>query len=237
MGSLPPPVASKRVYAPDDAPFLRPGRRRSRLALWTLLTITGVAAVVLGIVLFADRVGDGTDRVSASATTLASTSSAVAAGAGESTVATTVAPTVDSVESAPPVALVPPVTPVPGVDLSGLVVTNVLVSPGKDGGYPIEGAVPPLPGVTPTFPASTPYVCIFWNARGMPNGVPNGIVWTRDGQLVRTLEETTFVWDAGSTVRPNWCVPSRPSSLEPGLHRVEYFVAGVSQFVVEFRIG
>jgi hypothetical protein len=80
-------------------------------------------------------------------------------------------------------------------------------------------------------------VCIFWNVTGMPDDVPNGIIWTRDGQLVRSLEQTSFDWDKGSRDRPNWCVPSRPVGIDPGLHRVEYYVAGVPQWAAEFTIG
>ena len=61
----------------------------------------------------------------------------------------------------------------------------MIVSPGKSGGNPVEGAVPVLPGVVPTFPSSTDYVCLFWNAAGMPNDVPNGIIWTLDGTCRR----------------------------------------------------
>ncbi|HEX6657034.1 MAG TPA: hypothetical protein VF065_03060, partial [Ilumatobacter sp.] len=125
----------------------------------------------------------------------------------------------------------------PGADLTGLTISRVIVSPGKSGGNPVDGAVPVLPGVVPTFPSSTGYVCLFWNAAGMPNGVPNGIIWTLDGRVVGSLDDTTFVWNAGSTVRPNWCVPSRPDGLDDGRHRVEYFVAGRRMFGAEFVIG
>jgi hypothetical protein len=125
----------------------------------------------------------------------------------------------------------------PDTDLTELTISRVIVSPGKSGGNPVGGAVPVLPGSVPTYPSSTDYVCIFWNAAGMPNDVPNGIIWTLDGRVVGSLDDTTFRWTAGSTVRPNWCVPSRPSGLDDGRHRVEYFVAGERMFVAEFVIG
>ncbi|MGD9701615.1 MAG: hypothetical protein AB7Q42_05810 [Acidimicrobiia bacterium] len=263
MGSFPPPSATDIVHGPDDAPFLKPRRRRSRGLLWTALALTAVVAIVLGVVLFADRIDDGSGTTASSRTTsntsaptestngspgstVAGSTESTDAGAAPRSAAPAVSTNAPATTTAPPSGGSSPSTappsvasavPLPGIDLSDLVISRVIVSPGKSGGYPVDGAIPVLPGVVPTYPSSTDYVCIFWNVTGMPNNVPNGIVWTRDGRVVRSLDDTTFRWDKGSTVRPNWCVPSRPTGLDDGHHRVEYFVAGVREFVVEFVIG
>jgi hypothetical protein len=265
MGSFPPPTATDIVHQPDDAPFLTPRGRRSRRSLWIALGIVALLTIV-AVVLVADELGDDdnattsgestTRRQAASdetnpsivATVAESTGSADPDGLPASAESTSFAPDPDepggpddpapgAADDPRPGAQTSTTVSEPGTDLSELTISRVLVSPGKSGGNPIEGAVPVLPGSVPTFPSSTDYVCIFWNAAGMPNDVPNGIIWTLDGVVVGSLDDTTFRWNAGSTVRPNWCVPSRPSGLEDGRHRVEYFVAGERMFVAEFVIG
>jgi hypothetical protein len=250
--------------APFPAPGGGTSRRRS---LWIALGIVALLTVVALVLFFADELGEDDDAATSGDSTTGSEAAgdganpASVATVAEPTVAERTGssnpnglpPSAESTSFAPdpdePAAPGAPHDPppstsqtsttneAPGADLTGLTISRVIVSPGKSGGNPVEGAVPVLPGVVPTFPSSTGYVCLFWNAAGMPNGVPNGIIWTLDGRVVGSLDDTTFIWNAGSTVRPNWCVPSRPDGLDDGRHRVEYFVAGRRMFVAEFVIG
>lgn len=266
MGSFPPPTASDIVHQPDDAPFLTPGGRSSRRSLWIALGIVALLAIVAVVVLVADEFGEddnattsgesttgrpGTseDANPSGATGVDPTGSSDPDGLPASAESTSFTPD-QAAPGAPDDADAEPAgdpgpgasqtsttVAAPGADVAGLTISHVIVSPGKSGGNPVDGAVPVLPGVVPTYPSSTGYVCIFWNAAGMPNDVPNGIIWTLDGSVVGSLDDTTFLWNAGSTVRPNWCVPSRPDGLDDGRHRVEYFVAGERMFVAEFVIG
>jgi hypothetical protein len=261
MGSFPPPTANEIVHQPGDAPFEPPHRRRSRRPLWIVFALIALIAAIAGGLFLAHEIGEdenvtttddstagapaASDEASRStATTAAATGSsspdglpppAASTSFASGPVASTAPTNANAAPATPPRAST--VVPAPGTDLSALTITHVIVSPGKSGGNPVDGAVPVLPGVVPTFPSSTDYVCIFWNASGMPNDVPNGIIWTLDGHVVGSLDDTTFRWTAGSTVRPNWCVPSRPSGLDDGHHRVEYYVAGERKFVAEFVIG
>jgi hypothetical protein len=260
MGSFPPPTASDIVHQPDDAPFLTPrGGTSRRRSLWIALGIVALLAVVAVVLLVADEFADDDNTITSGestkgseaagdepnlsngATVLEPTGSSNPAGLPPSAESTSFA--LDPDEPAAPGDQRPD-TPqtsttasAPDADLTGLTISRVIVAPGKSGGNPVDGAVPVLPGLVPTYPSSTGYVCIFWNAAGMPNDVPNGIIWTLDGRVVGSLDDTTFLWNAGSTVRPNWCVPSRPEGLDGGRHRVEYFVAGQRMFVAEFVIG
>ena len=72
MESFPPPDPTTLVHQPDDAPFLQPdgGEGRSRWWLWGALGLVAVAAIVLGVVLFADSVGDGTHPEASSQSTI-----------------------------------------------------------------------------------------------------------------------------------------------------------------------
>lgn len=261
MGSFPPPTASDIVHQPDDAPFLTPsGRTSRRRSLWIALGILALLTVVAVVLLVADEIGDDDSATTSGESTTTrragsdeanpSTATAVAGPTGSSDpdgratsgASTSFAsdhdePTAPAASDDPPPGAPRVTSTAPAADLSELTISRVIVSPGKSGGNPVEGAVLVLPGLVPTYPSSTDYVCIFWNAAGMPNDVPNGIIWTLDGRVVGSLDDTTFRWNAGSTVRPNWCVPSRPSGLEDGRHRVEYFVAGERKFVAEFVIG
>ena len=267
MGSFPPPTASDIVHQPDDAPFLTPERRSSRRSLWIALGIVALLAIVAVGLLVADEFGEDDNATTSGESTTGrpATSDDANRSGGATVVEPTGSSDPDGLPaSAEPTSFTPdpdepggpddaepagpddpgPGTPqtsttlaAPGADVAELTISRVIVSPGKSGGNPVDGAVPVLPGVVPTYPSSTGYVCIFWNAAGMPNDVPNGIIWTLDGRVVGSLDDTTFRWNAGSTVRPNWCVPSRPSGLEDGRHRVEYYVAGERKFVAEFVIG
>lgn len=133
---------------------------------------------------------------------------------------------------------VPPTTslPAPTTVLPGLVITDVIVSPGKDDGEPVSGAVPLEPGKVPVFPSWTNRVCLFWTVAGMPEGVANGILWTHEGEVVQALEDTELPWDRPPNDDVDWCVPGTPSGIEAGEHRVEYFVAGISQFAADFIV-
>src|SRR5262245_51079318 len=92
MESFPPPDPAALVHQPDDAPFLQPegGDGRSRWWLWGALALVGVAAVVLGVVLFADRVADGTHPEASSQSTTAESVAASAADTTSSATETTV---------------------------------------------------------------------------------------------------------------------------------------------------
>ncbi len=263
MGSFPPPTASEIVHQPDDAPFLTPGGGTSRRrSLWIALGIVALLTVVAVVLFVADEIGDddnattsgeatkGSDAAgdeanpSIRATVAEPTGSSNPDGLLPSAESTSFTPDPDEPaapggpdDSRPSTSQTSTTAAASGADLTGLTISRVIVSPGKSGGNPVDGAVPVLPGVVPTYPSSTGYVCLFWNAAGMPNDVPNGIIWTLDGGVVGSLDDTTFLWNAGSTVRPNWCVPSRPDGLDDGRHRVEYFVAGKRMFVAEFVIG
>jgi hypothetical protein len=143
--------------------------------------------------------------------------------------------TVD-VASSPPVPSSVEVS-IPSPNPNGIDISDVVVSPGNRGGHPVDGAVLATPGVVPAFPATTPSVCVFWTVHRMPHGASNGMLWTRDGTVVRPLADATFAWQGGGSATPNWCFPATPVGIPPGRHRVEYFISGVSQFVVEFVIG
>jgi hypothetical protein len=218
MGSFPPPTASEIVHQPDDAPFLTPGGRSSRhRALWIALGIVALLTVVAVVLFAADEIGDDDNATTSGEATKGSGAAGgdEANPSGVSTVAdptgtsdpdglpASAEPTSFAPDSDEPVAPGAPLDPrpdtpqttttlaAPGADLTGLTISRVIVSPGKSGGNPVNGAVPVLPGVVPTYPSSTGYVCIFWNAAGMPNNVPNGIIWTLDGRVVGSLDATT----------------------------------------------
>jgi S1-C subfamily serine protease len=126
----------------------------------------------------------------------------------------------------------PPSTTVPE-EVAGIEITDILISPGKDGGYPLPNAVN---GATvPEYPSDTQQVCVFWHVDGMPYGVMNGAIWTVDGEV---LDDTSIPWNKPSSDRPNWCVPNPPGGTLPaGRHRLAYVVEDVEMFVVEFVIG
>jgi hypothetical protein len=227
MSEFPPPRGEDRKHAPDDAPFLVvPERRRRGWLIGVVAAAVLASAAIAAVALWNDDAteAEGSDVVPAATLTTALVV--------ETTPPTTVPPT-----TAPPTTIPAETTVASAPPADGPIVTEVLISPGNDGGNPFPNALAVSPGVIAVFPVGIPEVCLFWNVTRMVNGTENGIVWTRDGQVVRSYEDTKFPWDAGDTVRPNWCLPMGDTTLEPGMHHVEYMIGGVPYFVVDFKVA
>lgn len=264
MSEFPPPRPEDRheFSGPPTSAAAAAGTRPRR---WWWLLLIGIP-LIAAIALIATLAGDGDDDESdgaSSATVTAPTTagSPVSTTSGESTTVagtdpamnetTTIAATTTEPATTEPPSTQPAETtttasaptvpsttalPPPSTSLPGLVITDVVISPGKEDGEPVSGAQPLVPGDVPEFPSWTNRVCIFWTVSGMPQGVVNGIVWTHEDQVVLALEESELPWNQPSSTDANWCVPVLPVGIDEGQHRIEYFVAGVSQFVAEFEV-
>jgi len=263
MSAFPPPNPAGRQEfdAPADS---KPSP--SRPSRWWWLLLLGVPAIAaVALIAAIAGAGDDDDDADAPADTVVATSIAVGdtteapevsvsvTATSEAPAASTDAPTTPPPTAAPATTAapdttepptttaatptVPPTTSLPPTTvLPGLVITDVVVSPGKEDGEPVGGATSLVPGEAPVFPSWTNRVCLFWKVTGMPDGVSNGVLWTHEGEVVQSLEDTELPWTLPSNSEAVWCVPATPTGIESGAHRVEYFVAGISQFAADFVI-